>query len=225
MSRTLVHDIVKGIANVLIGQKSSTPAATAEAPAPVETPAQAPADPVAEVTAVPTEASASATEAIAPAAESTSPAPTTEVPAADLTENVATLAAVAPVGPLILEWTPEDDNKLLELRERKMAWKEIGVVLGGKHGIRERFRELCKAKSMQAGDEDKKTENSTRAEDGVNMKIDMTEGAKAERASIEGAKRPTMHFDEGEDLTMKEVGSPRGHHECGKGMELINVVR
>ena len=212
---------INGVANTSKASKSSTSVANVEAPAPIETPAA----PVAEVTASSSEESPSAAEAIAPAAESTCPAPTTDVPAADLDENRATAPAVAPVGQSSLEWTAKDDDKLMELRGRKVPWKEIGAILGGKHGIRERFTELSQAKSMHAAGEGQEAKDSTLGDDGVHIDFDTEEGTQSEKASIEGSKTRMIHFEEGDDMTLKEVGSKRAWFEYVEHMELMNVTR
>ena len=89
------------------------------------------------------------------------------------------------------EWTAEYDAVLIQLKDQKKSWKEIGAILKGKDpSVKKRYKQLIKDTVIG--------EAETEAKKGKGKKKEETHDN----------ERPVISRDESGDLTVDEVCPP-----------------
>ena len=107
----------------------------------------------------------------------------------------------------------EEDSKLLELKAKNMSWKQIAIDMGNKKDIRDRFKQLMKAKHMS---KDKEKEVVVPTEN-PNSKATQTEGNWKEEGYVTASEESMIDVSGREppshETTSKE--SPPGDTSSG----------
>ena len=132
---------------------------------------------------------------------------------------VATPAAADPAATeaspteTISAWTPLEDAQLLGLKAQNTSWKQIGVLMNGKQGIKERYKELMKDKGendgakgrdAKEGEVKKGNEGKEKGKKEGKGKGKQEEKVETNKGEDDG-KRPVIYIDEGDELDVHEV--------------------